>query len=175
MHAVSSGLKVYVSNAAVEGSEVCRRACGGHGFLASAGLAAIYAHQLPSTTYEGDNYILNQQVCRAAVKSQAGAANVDERDSSPLGCSPDGSAKMIKLLELRKYHMVKQLASKKTSKTSWTSLSWECAAVAKAVTEADIAKHLEHALNDLSSPKADNEESKALTRLYEIVRLFVSC
>jgi len=54
-HAVSSGLKTYVSSNVVEGIEIVRRAMGGHGFLASSGVGRIYASELPSATYEGDN------------------------------------------------------------------------------------------------------------------------
>ena len=54
-HAVSSGLKSYVSASVVEGIEILRRAMGGHGVLDSSGLGRIYAAELPSTTYEGDN------------------------------------------------------------------------------------------------------------------------
>ncbi|GAA5870580.1 hypothetical protein JCM3774_003713 [Rhodotorula dairenensis] len=68
-HAISSGLKTYVSSNVVEGVETVRRAMGGHGFLASTGIGRIYATELPSTTYEGDNYILNLQVARSALKA----------------------------------------------------------------------------------------------------------
>lgn len=54
-HAVSSGLKTYVSSGVVDGTEVLRRAMGGHGFLASSGVGRIFATELPSATYEGDN------------------------------------------------------------------------------------------------------------------------
>lgn len=54
-HAVSSGLKSYVSTAVVEGIEVARRACGGHGFMGVTGIGSVYANELPSVTYEGDN------------------------------------------------------------------------------------------------------------------------
>ena len=54
-HAVSSGLKSYVSTQVVEGIEIVRRAMGGHGFLDANGVGKIYATELPSVTYEGDN------------------------------------------------------------------------------------------------------------------------
>lgn len=58
-HAVSSGLKSYVSSNTVEGIETVRRAMGGHGFLDASGVGRIYAAELPSTTYEGDNLYAN--------------------------------------------------------------------------------------------------------------------
>lgn len=57
-HAVSSGLKSYVTAHVVDGCETARRAMGGHGFLDSAGVGRIFAAELPSCTYEGDNYIV---------------------------------------------------------------------------------------------------------------------
>lgn len=100
-HAVSSGLKSYVSNAVVEGVEVVRRAMGGHGFMDAAGVGRIYATNLPSATYEGDNLfvplfplyenladdgrsILNLQVARAALKT---LASLRQNPSTPLSPS----------------------------------------------------------------------------------------
>lgn len=54
-HAVSAGLKSYVSTSVVEGIEVVRRAMGGHGYLDAAGIGKIFSKELPSVTYEGEN------------------------------------------------------------------------------------------------------------------------
>jgi acyl-CoA oxidase len=64
LHATSCGLKALSSTTAAEGLEVCRRACGGHGYSAFGGIGAWYADYLPTTTWEGDNYMLTQQVAR---------------------------------------------------------------------------------------------------------------
>ncbi|KAF9456699.1 acyl-CoA dehydrogenase/oxidase C-terminal [Collybia nuda] len=69
MHATTSGLKVMVSSLGVQDLEVARRSMGGHGYSAFAGLGRLYADYLPSVTYEGDNFVLDQQVVRAALKS----------------------------------------------------------------------------------------------------------
>ncbi|KIM41888.1 hypothetical protein M413DRAFT_445097 [Hebeloma cylindrosporum] len=69
MHATTSGLKVYVSSNGVQDLETARRSMGGHGFSAFAGLGRLYADYPPSVTYEGDNFVLDQQVVRAALKS----------------------------------------------------------------------------------------------------------
>lgn len=168
VHAMSSGLKVYVSTAVVDDCETCRRACGGHGFAASAGLAAIYAHQLPATTYEGDNYILNQQVCRAAVKTYA--------DSTKSRRKPAASSEHISfedqmgsLLEARAAAMVEQLAAKKAKTREWTDLSWDCVSVAKAITEANICQHLKKATDGLQGQKAPTAEHRALINVYQVV------
>ncbi|KAK7684475.1 hypothetical protein QCA50_012422 [Cerrena zonata] len=69
MHAITSSLKVLTTSTSVQDIEIARRALGGHGYSAFAGLGRIYADNLPSVTYEGDNFVLDQQVARAAVKA----------------------------------------------------------------------------------------------------------
>lgn len=64
LHATSCGLKALGSTIAAEGLEVCRRACGGHGYSNYSGIGQWYADYLPTTTWEGDNYMLTQQVAR---------------------------------------------------------------------------------------------------------------
>lgn len=69
LHATSCGLKALGSTTAAEGLEVCRRACGGHGYSSFGGIGSWYADYLPTTTWEGDNYMLTQQVARYLLKS----------------------------------------------------------------------------------------------------------
>ncbi|KAI0042754.1 peroxisomal oxidase [Auriscalpium vulgare] len=69
MHATTSALKVLVTTATARDIEAARRALGGHGFSAFAGLGTLYAQYLPSATYEGDNFVLDEQVVRAALKA----------------------------------------------------------------------------------------------------------
>ncbi|KAI0995154.1 Peroxisomal acyl-coenzyme A oxidase 1 [Podosphaera aphanis] len=69
LHATSCGLKALASSTAAEGLEVTRRACGGHGYSSFAGIGAWYADYLPTPTWEGDNYMLTQQVARYLLKS----------------------------------------------------------------------------------------------------------
>lgn len=69
LHATSCGLKALASTTALEGLETCRRAMGGHGYSAFAGVGTYYADYLPTVTWEGDNYMLTQQVARYLLKS----------------------------------------------------------------------------------------------------------
>ncbi|KAF9895095.1 fatty-acyl coenzyme A oxidase [Aspergillus nanangensis] len=69
LHATSCGLKALASTTAGEGLEVCRRACGGHGYSSFSGIGPWYADYLPTLTWEGDNYMLTQQVARYLLKS----------------------------------------------------------------------------------------------------------
>ncbi|KAF0691359.1 hypothetical protein As57867_007018, partial [Aphanomyces stellatus] len=73
-HAMSCALKVVSSELCTRGIEICRRACGGHGYLQSSGLCLPemggYAAQF--VTAEGENYVISQQTSRTLVKLVAG-------------------------------------------------------------------------------------------------------
>ncbi|KAF3768130.1 acyl-coenzyme A oxidase 1 [Cryphonectria parasitica EP155] len=69
LHSTSCALKSYSSTIAAEGLEVCRRACGGHGYSSFSGIGSYYADYLPTVTWEGDNFMLSQQVARYLLKS----------------------------------------------------------------------------------------------------------
>lgn len=69
LHSTSCALKSYASTVAAEGLEVCRRACGGHGYSSFSGIGSFYADYLPTVTWEGDNYMLSQQVARYLLKA----------------------------------------------------------------------------------------------------------
>ncbi|KAF9576510.1 hypothetical protein EC968_007988 [Mortierella alpina] len=69
VHASSSGLKSLTTTMAAESIEVCRRACGGHGFSAFSGLPLMLQDYAPNVTWEGDNYMITQQTGRYLFKS----------------------------------------------------------------------------------------------------------
>lgn len=64
LHATSCGLKSLSSTIAADGLEQSRRACGGHGYSSFSGIGPFYCDYLPNITWEGDNYMLTQQVAR---------------------------------------------------------------------------------------------------------------
>ena len=64
LHALSSGLKAYLSSAAERMSQICRVSCGGHGFLVASGIKTINNMLDAGCTYEGDNAVLYQQTAR---------------------------------------------------------------------------------------------------------------
>jgi alkylation response protein AidB-like acyl-CoA dehydrogenase len=64
LHATSCGLKALATTAAAEGLEVARRACGGHGYSSFSGIGPWYLDYVPTTTWEGDNFMLTQQVAK---------------------------------------------------------------------------------------------------------------
>ena len=82
LHATSCGLKALASTTAAEGLEVCRRACGGHGYSSFSGIGSWYADYLPTTTWEGDNYMLTQQVARYVSRSNSSLLLIADSHSS---------------------------------------------------------------------------------------------
>ncbi|KAF8937097.1 acyl-CoA dehydrogenase/oxidase [Dissophora ornata] len=68
VHAMSSALKSYCTTIGAAAAEECRKMMGGHGFSIFTGLSHIFAHIVPSNTYEGDNYVLTQQMARYLLK-----------------------------------------------------------------------------------------------------------
>lgn len=68
LHLQTVGAKVYSTEITSKGVETCRIACGGHGYNALSGFGRMYAHSVNAVTYEGDNYVIGQQVPRAILK-----------------------------------------------------------------------------------------------------------
>ncbi|GES66337.1 hypothetical protein ATEIFO6365_0013030500 [Aspergillus terreus] len=68
LHLQTVGLKIWATEHGVRDVEVARLSCGGHGNMAAAGLGSIYAQLSPARTYEGDNYVLSQQIGNAVIK-----------------------------------------------------------------------------------------------------------
>jgi hypothetical protein len=64
LHALSSGLKAYTSTMAERLSQICRVACGGHGYLVASGIKPINNMLDAACSYEGDNAVLFQQTAR---------------------------------------------------------------------------------------------------------------
>ena len=68
LHLQTVGAKVYSTEITARGIEICRIACGGHGYSALAGFGRMYANSVNAVTYEGDNYVISQQIPRAILK-----------------------------------------------------------------------------------------------------------
>ncbi|XP_023675785.2 peroxisomal acyl-coenzyme A oxidase 1 isoform X1 [Paramormyrops kingsleyae] len=74
LHALSAGLKAFTTWAANGGIEVCRMACGGHGYSRCSSLPDIYVTFTPTCTYEGENTVMMLQTARYLVKSYTQAS-----------------------------------------------------------------------------------------------------
>ncbi|XP_072641728.1 peroxisomal acyl-coenzyme A oxidase 2 isoform X1 [Canis lupus baileyi] len=68
LHALSAGIKALVSDLCLQGTELCRRACGGHGYSKLSGLPSLVSRVTASCTYEGENTVLYLQTARFLVK-----------------------------------------------------------------------------------------------------------
>ncbi|XP_060076882.1 peroxisomal acyl-coenzyme A oxidase 1-like [Ylistrum balloti] len=73
MHAWSSGMKALLTDIAIYKMEICRRSCGGHGYLRASGISDMVCGATPLATVEGENTVLYLQVARYLVKQIAKA------------------------------------------------------------------------------------------------------
>ncbi|CAG8958177.1 hypothetical protein HYFRA_00000529 [Hymenoscyphus fraxineus] len=138
LHATSCGLKALGSTIAGEGLEVCRRACGGHGYSSFGGIGAWYADYLPTMTWEGDNYMLTQQVARYLLKSARAVlkGNAPTNDTTKIfstflqkqdmGCAHDvlgSDSDLVAAFAWRtSYLTFEALKHRDLEKNSWNSL-----------------------------------------------------
>ncbi|KAJ7459398.1 peroxisomal oxidase [Mycena galericulata] len=127
MHVMTSGLKVLVSATGIQDLETARRSMGGHGYSAFAGVGRVYADYLPAATYEGENFVLDQQVLRAALKAFRGLFSTV---SKPTADSLSPSSYYLRLL------LDSQLLPPELGPTSWTTptaaillLEWRAALI----------------------------------------------
>nr|XP_032529066.1 probable peroxisomal acyl-coenzyme A oxidase 1 [Danaus plexippus plexippus] len=74
LHVLACALKVLSSSECTSLVEVCRRACGGHGYMLSSNLPQLYGVCTATMTYEGENTVLLLQVARSLVKAWDRAA-----------------------------------------------------------------------------------------------------
>lgn len=150
VHVASSSLKAYCTKQSLDGIEECRQALGGHGFLAYAGFSSLFPDQAPTVTYEGDNYVLMQQVGRAMLKItnelKTGSANVtnttdflralDTPNAIPYK-APQTAAEWQQpsawrdALRLRCARRVADLRAEVAGGRRFVELSWDCVEVAK--------------------------------------------
>ncbi|KAI0698287.1 peroxisomal oxidase [Cytidiella melzeri] len=188
MHATTSGLKTLVSTATAQDLETARRCLGGHGFSEAAGIGRIYAAYLPNTTFEGDNFILDLQVLRAAVKAfNAYSSSITTArsrtpysesavssllspftrflrhlsDSSPL--QPNDWYEphvVVELLERRALCAVREYVRHSNDPDAGAAQR-----VAKAVTEAFVAAQVESLIQDVPSQLTGREEARVVVDL----------
>lgn len=57
-------MKAMIADFCTQGAEICRRACGGHGYSKLSGLPKLVTEVTASCTYEGENTVLYLQVAR---------------------------------------------------------------------------------------------------------------
>ena len=62
VHALSAGLKAYVTSYTAKSLSICRESCGGHGYAAVNRFGILRNDHDIFQTFEGDNTVLLQQV-----------------------------------------------------------------------------------------------------------------
>ncbi|OCT52348.1 Peroxisomal acyl-coenzyme A oxidase 1 [Cladophialophora carrionii] len=186
LHSTSCALKAYGSTTAAEGLEVCRRACGGHGYSSFSGIGSWYADYLPTVTWEGDNYMLTQQVSRYLLKSAravlAGKAGnndttriltefVQRRD---IGCAFDvigNDEDLVAAFAWRvSFLTFEALRHRDEEKQSWNSLLVDFYRLSTAHAQYMIVKNFHDALQDPNTKRQVDGETIAL--LHKLFRLF---
>ncbi|KLO15570.1 peroxisomal oxidase [Schizopora paradoxa] len=182
MHAMTSGLKVLVSTMSVQDIETCRRSMGGHGYSAFAGVGKLYAEHLPSATYEGDNFVLDQQVVRATLKSYKEVLSRKSFDNSEL--SPFSSylrllqsgteSSSIEFRSIELWHDWKTLilvlewraALLVEARANSSSEIYSDQRVSKAVSDAFVASQIGEMISNLSLQRSDQLIISNLLTLY---------
>ncbi|KRT79485.1 hypothetical protein AMK59_7150, partial [Oryctes borbonicus] len=69
LHALACCLKAVSAADAAEGVEICRLACGGHGYMSCSTLPITYGLVTAMITYEGENTVLYLQTARFLMKA----------------------------------------------------------------------------------------------------------
>lgn len=148
VHALSSALKVKATWDCAQGLEESRKAMGGHGFSHMSGGGAIFATNTASQTYEGDNYVISQQIARSLVKAlfllKKSPKAAIPRHFSYIRLALDknadtaGGDQHLRLLHVRAAHLLADLATTVANDPSapWAAHSWIASRLAAA--HADI-------------------------------------
>jgi acyl-CoA oxidase len=186
LHAISCGLKALASTIAAEGLEVCRRACGGHGYSSFSGIGSWYADYLPTTTWEGDNYMLTQQVARYMLKSARSVlkGNAPDNDTTrilsyylkrqDMGAAFDVIGEdedLVAAFAWRSAFLTfEALRHRDEEKKSWNSLLVDFWRLSTAHSQYMVVKNFHDALDDPETTQTLDKETVALLR--KLFRLF---
>lgn len=186
LHATSCALKALASTTAAEGLEVCRRACGGHGYSSFSGIGSWYADYLPTVTWEGDNYMLTQQVSRYLLKSARSVlkGNAADNDTTRLltdfvrrrdiGAAFDvigNDADLVAAYAWRVAFLTfEALRHRDEDKQSWNSLLVDFWRLSTAHAQYMIVKNFHDALNNPTTTNELDRDTVAL--LHKLFRLY---
>jgi acyl-CoA oxidase len=186
LHATSCGLKSLASTIAAEGLEVCRRACGGHGYSSFSGIGPWYSDYLPTTTWEGDNFMLTQQVARYLLKSARSVLKGNDPNnettsilSNFLARQDQGAAfdilgndsDIVAAFAWRSAYLTfEALKHRDEQKRSWNSLLVNFYSLSKAHSQYMVVKNFHETLQSPSITADLSPETLAL--LHKLFRLF---
>lgn len=148
VHATSCSLKIWSTRRSTEGIEECRKAMGGHGFSIFSGVSELFANLVPANTYEGDNFVLAQQVARFLLKQLnhvVQGKQVTSTTAEYLSTLAEGVTDpfqfenhneqildpnvQLKIFGMRAARLVADLGQQLQSGREWSDLNMECWAV----------------------------------------------
>ncbi|CAO3636620.1 unnamed protein product [Cunninghamella echinulata] len=179
MHITTCSLKVWSTRRSTDGQEECRKAMGGHGYSQFSGVGQLFATSVPSNTYEGDNYVLCQQVGRSLLKQlsemvKAGIPLGKDAKSSYLNLLHDDtphSPYVLKnsfdilepqvqhhLFGLRAARLVADLAQQMKNGRPWADVNIECWNICFAHAEYNLVKQFNERVVTLSKQSPDLAE-----------------
>lgn len=191
LHALSCALKALTSTIAGEGLETCRRACGGHGYSAFAGIGAWAADYLPTLTWEGDNYMLTQQVSQFLLKAARQVRQsqhvADQSDAVRLlaDYDPDHSTGSNRGFELNdagllmafghrvSHHTFDLLRRRDQEGASWNSLLIEFWKLSTAYAQYTLVRNFQEALSNASQMGLGHDTTRVLHSLFRLYTLSV--
>lgn len=169
VHATSCALKTWSTRKSTDGIEECRKAMGGHGYSVFSGVSEIFATFVPSNTYEGDNFVLSQQVARFLLKqlqNVLGGKGVTSSTAEYLNTLVEGTTDhyqfsgnpgdeildpkvQLKIFGMRSARLVADLGQQLQSGRAWSDLNMECWAVNLAHAEYLILREMINKVNNL--------------------------
>ncbi|KAL1584620.1 hypothetical protein WHR41_06979 [Cladosporium halotolerans] len=186
LHATSCGLKSLASYTAVEGLEMCRRACGGHGYSSFSGIGPWYSDYLPTATWEGDNYMLTQQVARYLLKTARSVLKGNEPTNDTMsilsnflsrqdqGAAFDvlgNDADLVSAFAWRSAFLTfEALRHRDEQKRAWNSLLVDFYRLSRAHSQYMVVKNFYETLQSPSSSSDLNPETLAV--MHKLFRLY---
>ncbi|KAK4496499.1 hypothetical protein PRZ48_012479 [Zasmidium cellare] len=186
LHGTSCGLKSLCSQTAAEGLEACRRAMGGHGYSAFSGVGHWFLDYVPTCTWEGDNYMLTQQVARYLLKSARSVLKGNEPNNDTteilshylkrqdVGAAFDILGKdedLVAAFAWRSaYFIFEALRQRDELKQSWNSLLVQFYKLSRAHSQYLVVKNF---YETLQSPSISSElDQETLTLMHKLFRLY---
>ncbi|KAF1353949.1 acyl-CoA dehydrogenase/oxidase C-terminal [Delphinella strobiligena] len=187
LHATSCGLKSLASSTAVDGLEVCRRACGGHGYSSFSGIGTWYADYLPTATWEGDNYMLTQQVARYLLKSARSVLKgqdptndttsilttfLQRQDTGAAFDILDNDADIVSAFAWRSAFLTfEALKHRDENKKAWNDLLVDFYRLSRAHSQYMVVKNFYETLNSVTSDDMDSETHTLMHKLFRLYAL----
>jgi acyl-CoA oxidase len=190
VHATSCALKTWSTRRSTDGIEECRKAMGGHGYSIFSGVSEIFATFVPANTYEGDNFVLSQQVARFLLKQLQLAVSgkpITSTTASYLNTLVEGTTDpfvfnnvnqqildpqvQLKVFGMRSARLVADLGQQLQSGRDWSDLNMECWAVNLAHAEYLILDQMIRKVNALQSSSEHSALASTMKAVSDLVRM----